>query len=273
LRIEDLDYPITAGIGAPVPPHHYRIVFIYQGAVRLTWGNGERVLPSRTIILSPPGADHRVAAGTGARIGQATFCKSVIDPDVLGRAADLLLQGYGGRERAGEKPPRVFRFPPAMAEEAGALMARIEAEGKQKRSGFQSMQRLALMELILVMERSLTERPDGGSAGSQRFRIEDAVDYIRQRYAEELSLPVIAARFGLNPSYLSRLFARHTGYHLFEFVNRMRIQKSCLLLKRTEMSILEIAFSVGYNNLSHFNRYFRRIAGMSPREYRKRSRM
>lgn len=58
---------------------------------------------------------------------------------------------------------------------------------------------------------------------------------------------------------------------MFEYLNRIRIQKSCLFLKRSSMSIVEIAFSVGYNNLSHFNRYFRRIMGMSPREYRNRS--
>jgi AraC-like DNA-binding protein len=97
------------------------------------------------------------------------------------------------------------------------------------------------------------------------------VDYIRDRYAEELSLPDIAAHFGLNPSYLSRLFTRHTGKHLFEYLNTLRIQKSCLLLKRSSMSIVEIAFSVGYNNLSHFNRYFRRVMVMSPREFRNRS--
>lgn len=43
-----------------------------------------------------------------------------------------------------------------------------------------------------------------------------------------------------------------------------------MLLKRTSLGVLEIALSVGYNNLSHFNRYFRRLVGMSPREYRVR---
>ena len=49
----------------------------------------------------------------------------------------------------------------------------------------------------------------------------------------------------------------------------VRIQKSCLLLKRSDMPILDVAYAVGYNNISFFNRYFRKIMKMSPREYRR----
>ena len=132
------------------------------------------------------------------------------------------------------------------------------------------MQRLVLVELLMVVYRCFRAGEEAGNAGPARFRIEEAADYIRERYAEELSLPELASHFGFNPSYFSRLFARQTGMHVFEYLNRIRIRKSCLLLKRTSMSILEIAFSVGYNSLSHFNRYFRRIMEMSPREYRGR---
>ncbi len=55
---------------------------------------------------------------------------------------------------------------------------------------------------------------------------------------------------------------------MVESINRARIQKGCQLLKRSQATIVEIAMAVGYNNLSHFNRYFRRIVGMSPRDYR-----
>ena len=94
--------------------------------------------------------------------------------------------------------------------------------------------------------------------------------FLHERYADTLTLPGIAERFGFNPSYFSRLFHRQAGLTLVEYLNGIRIRRSCVLLKRTSLGVLEIAFSVGYNNLSHFNRYFRRIVGMSPREYRAR---
>ena len=54
----------------------------------------------------------------------------------------------------------------------------------------------------------------------------------------------------------------------FEYINRIRIQKACLMLKRGNLQITEIAFAVGYNNLSFFYRYFSKIMKMTPREYR-----
>ncbi|HAE22166.1 MAG TPA: hypothetical protein DCG47_07575 [Spirochaetaceae bacterium] len=72
----------------------------------------------------------------------------------------------------------------------------------------------------------------------------------------------------MNTSDFSRRFKELAGCPLFEFINRQRIKRACALLKSSGLSIIEIAEAVGYNNLSFFNRYFLRIVGVSPREYR-----
>ena len=69
---------------------------------------------------------------------------------------------------------------------------------------------------------------------------------------------------GLNPSYFSRAFKREIGVSVFELINSVRIQKACVMLKRTDMPIIEVAYAVGYNNISFFNRYFRKIMNASP---------
>ena len=135
----------------------------------------------------------------------------------------------------------------------------------QRTTGFQSMMRLKLMELILLLARA---RTDTRGSTPIRFHHVEAMEYIQAHSADPLTLPDLAARYGLNPSYFSRLFSSKAGMPLVEYINRIRIQKSCLLLKRSEASIMEIALAVGYNNLSHFNRYFRRLMGKSPHEYR-----
>jgi AraC-like DNA-binding protein len=129
------------------------------------------------------------------------------------------------------------------------------------------MVRLKIMEAMLMLARA-RQGTTVGRGAPLRFHAEEAVAYVREHAADALSLPAVAARYGMNPSYFSRLFRKHAGLTLVELINTARIQKSCQLLKRTDASIVEIAVSVGYNNLSHFNRYFRRIIGMSPREYR-----
>lgn len=223
-------------------------------------------------MLVPPGTSRYVEAGGDAKLASVAFCKSVLDPEMLGESADGILGMIGSARGPAAPEPSigVTRLPPAAFEEACALLARIDAEDRQRRPGRGTMQRLVLVELLMVIYRCLQSGSEAGNLNRARFRIEEAVDYIRDRYAEDLSLPGIASHFGLNPSYFSRLFTRHTGMHVFEYLNTLRIQKSCLLLKRSSLSILEIAFSVGYNNLSHFNRYFRRVMGMSPREFRNR---
>jgi AraC-like DNA-binding protein len=275
---------------AAVPPGYYRILLVRRGAARLSGATDERILLPRCAALILPRLDCRVAAGTGADLARVAFGRSALDPETLGAEVGELLGLLGaagasssiaataaGPPVPGKAPAaagcgiRVIRLAPEAFEDACAIYRQLEREVRDSRPGSETMRRLRLVELLMVFYRLGQSGPAlrGPYPGS---RIEDAVRYIRERYAEELSLAGLASRFGINPSYLSRAFARHTGIHLFEYINRVRIAKSCLLLKRSSASIVEIAFAVGYNSLSHFNRYFRRVTGMSPREYRRRSR-
>ena len=242
--------------------------------MRLVQGEERSIALPRSVILVPPGASHRISAGRGADIEQAAFCRSAIDPELLGSAADGLF-GVPGSARgvaAPEPSIKVTRLSPAAYDETRGLLARLGAEGGRWRPGRNLMQRLMLAELLMVVDRCFQEGKETRNVGRARFSIEEVEDFVRERYAEEIPLPALAARFGFNPSYFSRLFSARAGVHIVEYINRVRIQKSCILLKRTSLSVAEIAFSVGYNNRSHFNRYFRRIMAMSPREYRNRIR-
>jgi AraC-like DNA-binding protein len=108
--------------------------------------------------------------------------------------------------------------------------------------------------------------------GRGPWRVEEVVSYIEKNYSETFSLEDFVARCALNTSEFSRRFKVLTGCPLFEFINRKRVQRACSLLKDGDLPIIEIAFSVGYNNLSFFNRYFLRLMGQTPSEYRRRNR-
>jgi AraC-like DNA-binding protein len=272
--IEADGLPITVGKDARVPEDHYRIILVRRGAVRFAFGGKETVVIARSLALVHPGAAFRAAAGAGAETAHASFSRGILDPAALGREAAGILQMLGITDAARRSGAcvSIVRLGQDAFTEADSLFQRLQTEAREKRPGYETMTRLAFIELLMLLYRSRADTGGIPAAGAGRFRIEDAVAFVENRYSEELSLPGIAEHFGLNASYFSRLFARHTGMPLFSFVNRLRIQKSCVLLKRSGLSILEIAFSVGYNNLSHFNRYFRRVMGESPREYRKRAR-
>ncbi len=183
-----------------------------------------------------------------------------MDPLALNGSVDIVI------EMLGTATATTARLSARAREDARAIFAAMEKETGVRTPGYQGMVRLKLMEAILLLARARVDSLAGGSP--LRFHPAEAMEYIQAHSADLLSLPGLAARYGLNPSYFSRLFSSHAGMPLVEYVNRIRIQKSCLLLKRSDASIMEIALAVGYNNLSHFNRYFRRLMGKSPREYR-----
>ncbi len=267
--------PVILGFGSPVPEDYFRVLLVRRGALRTAGGGQEAIALARSMAVIPPGSGLRLLHGAGAEIAAVSFSRGILDPDALGREASGLLRMLGvtdGAHGTG-RPAVIQRLTPEAFAEADALVRRMEAEARDRRPGYHTMLRLSLIGLLMVLYRtyaSAAGREAGLSAGNARFRIEEAVAYVEDRYSEELSLPEIAGRFGLNPSYFSRVFALRTGMPLFSYVNGLRIRKSCALLKKSGLSVLEIAYAVGYNNLSHFNRYFRRIMGESPREYRKR---
>lgn len=94
-------------------------------------------------------------------------------------------------------------------------------------------------------------------------------DYMLKHFSEPLSLSTLAQCAGYSESYFCHSFRRYTGTTPFEYLNRIRIVKACELLASTDKKITEIAFRVGFNNISYFNRMFTKIMGVTPSAYRR----
>jgi len=102
-------------------------------------------------------------------------------------------------------------------------------------------------------------------------RLGRVLDYVNQRAAEGVQQREAARRAGLSPAAFSRYFRKKMGHTFEDFVNEVRVGRSCrALIETPEKSVAEIAFAAGYNNLANFNRQFRRRTGLSPVEYRRR---
>jgi YesN/AraC family two-component response regulator len=95
-----------------------------------------------------------------------------------------------------------------------------------------------------------------------------AREYIRQNQAEDLSLGMVARAVNTSTFYFCKLFKRATGLNFTDYVSRVRIEKARNLLLNPNLRISEIAYEVGFQSLTHFNRVFKRISGESPTEYR-----
>jgi len=92
--------------------------------------------------------------------------------------------------------------------------------------------------------------------------------YIEEHSGEELSLPRVAKEVNIHPNYLSEKFKQVTGIKFVEYIAGARFNTACDLLRNGNLRISEIAFAVGFQSLSQFNRVFKKFSGKSPTQYR-----
>lgn len=105
-----------------------------------------------------------------------------------------------------------------------------------------------------------------------RSRLDRVLTHLHQHYDEPVALPELAEIAALSVSGLHRLFTRHTRTSISTYVTGLRIGDACSRLSSTDQPIQHVADAVGYASLANFNRQFKALRGMTPREYRGRFR-
>lgn len=119
-------------------------------------------------------------------------------------------------------------------------------------------QHLAMVSNQLVVRQEHPEPP----------MVSRAKDFIEDHQAEDLSLTDVARAVNASTFYFCKVFKKSTGINFTDYVSRVRIEKAKNLALNPNLRISEIAFEVGFQSLTHFNRVFKRITGMSPTQYR-----
>ena len=98
--------------------------------------------------------------------------------------------------------------------------------------------------------------------------ITKAKKYIEEHHTEDLSLAEVAKAVNTSSFYFCKLFRRITGINFTDYVARTRIERAKNLLLNPNLRISEIAYEVGFQSLTHFNRVFKRVLGQAPSDYR-----
>ncbi len=119
-------------------------------------------------------------------------------------------------------------------------------------------QHLSLLSNQLVLQQESSEPPI----------IRRAKEFIHQHQADDLSLGQVARAVNTSTFYFCKMFKKYTGINFTDYLSRVRIEKSKNLLLNPNLRVSEIAFEVGFQSLTHFNRVFKKVLGQSPTEYR-----
>jgi AraC-like DNA-binding protein len=135
---------------------------------------------------------------------------------------------------------------------------------------------LRLMAVLALLAGDSDARPIAGPGADRhkvdtpdQDRIERVLDHIHAHYRERISIDALADVAALSWSGFQRLFRRHTRLTVGDYVAELRIGQACALLVNTRQPIAHIADEVGYANLANFNRQFRAMKQMTPREFRR----
>jgi YesN/AraC family two-component response regulator len=144
---------------------------------------------------------------------------------------------------------------------------------------------IELEELLRTVSTLTRPRADGGPTGEPRVAqprdsgleppravhrgVRQALDFLSTHFTEAITLSQMAREASLTKFHFCRLFHQETGHSFREYLQVVRVRQAIVLLADRGLTVTEIAYAVGFNDLSHFYKVFRRITGLPPSEFRK----
>jgi YesN/AraC family two-component response regulator len=123
-------------------------------------------------------------------------------------------------------------------------------------------------EVLAQLRKALAQGQDGLS-GDMRALMRKSIAYIQEHFDEPLAREDVARYVGVSAGYFSRSFHKEAGISFQEYLNRYRIHRARALLAEGKGNVTDVAFSVGFQNVSYFCQVFRQVVGVSPRAYQK----
>lgn len=251
----------------------WRIVYIKQGRLGCNLDSGLSFMEAPGIAFIKPGSDRRIRLAKDAKPVACLALPALVCLSMEKALVGELLLRTGARGILGAESPALQLFPLEKQDEPRyeGIFRVIQEERHSGAHGSSELILLRLAELLLLLERHDSDIHPQPDIRKGACRPEDIDGWLREHFCEPLSLELIAKALGYSPTWLSRLYRSRTGSCLFEEVNRLRIERACYLLKYSNKSVTDIAFEVGYNNVSFFNRMFRRHLLINPQGFRDRS--
>ena len=270
---------------------YFEMLFVESGNLINRFKGEEITMNEGDVLIMKPYVLHFLE-DTDDDIPRVAYCCSFL-PQIV----DFSIQSL--EELKASLSPNKYFFKPFLSlAEDGVSAVHLKSTPEQRDKLAQLFSRLREIthdysERGLAMTRSrflhllafLAEQHDNDPAGNKTVQVDLAVpvsryltglrktlNYIHDHFEEPLSLEKMAAMSGASETYFCRLFKHETGMTFLNYVNGLRIEKACVLLRDTCDNALDICYQVGFNDYTHFGRQFKKHTSMSPADYRKQTR-
>jgi AraC-like DNA-binding protein len=239
-------------------PRHLHDTYVLgvheRGAEKFNCRGASWVSPAGSIVTINPGEVHN-----GHAANEEPWVYRVIYPD------SSLLQEVaaqcGGRARALPHFPSLVVFDQDLARAFSRLHRILE-------SSHETLERQTAFTLTLcqLITRHAAGSPPARPVGAETRSVKLVRDYITAHYNDNVSLKELAGVAGLNPFYLVRAFRKGVGLPPHEFLTQVRVARAMKLLSRG-LPIVDVALETGFVDQSHLSNRFKRIVGVTPKQF------
>ncbi len=226
------------------PPHfhkNYEFIYVKHGSARINLGGTGFDVSEKGTVIIPPNVIHSFSVDRYSQIWIGVFSSDFIY---------LYAKKYGGK-----------LFLPFFCE------GYIDNYLNQSLFGADTND-IYLLKSALYALCSQCEKNAEFFSSSLNLEINtEILDYISENFSNDITLEETAGMFGYEPHYFSKLFHDLFSVNFKDMVNMLRFEKACALIEKTDDTMMNIAYESGFKSIRSFNRVFKALSGMTPREY------
>ena len=261
-----IDQRVETSFEAKLHRHDaWELYYVVHGYGTRIAGDTLQPFSAGDVVLIPPGMFHRwiYEPDSADDDGHVRYLMSAFSHSFVERCVELFPE-LRNRLSGVVYPTGALRF--------GAESSRIIRKMLAEMNALDELGRLCeMLRLLPVVFTSTDHTPVGRPMRIERDvrRMQHICSYVMAHYMHAIPLDEIAAEMGMNRSAFCSYFKRCKGMTFSQFVTRYRLNTACELLRHSQKQVSEICFMVGFNDLPHFIRVFRKATGMSPTLYRK----
>ena len=278
----DLPFYYKVHTACQMAPHRHtyiQMVYVRRGELTHVCGSHITELRCGDLLLMPPYIPHYFIpiAERVFELVEFEFAPEFIDPRLTpGEPFDLCdtlswLEPYtDGHHFPLARLSGTLRF------DAESALSDIEREYTERLPGFEAVIRALACRLIVWQRRAIATSPDQRAAELLYERHREvllrSLDYIRENYTQDITVQDAAAVAIMSPSYYRHYFKLLTHKTFTEYINGLRVAHAITLVRENaSIKIVDICYATGFTNISHFNRTFLKITGVTPKAFRRPS--
>ncbi len=238
------------------------LLYVKEGGYTVFLDDTRYEIGEGDIVLFRSGAIHHVIATENSR--NSYYVIKIPPSFFIDLASSDAGAEYAMRFALNRKESKCFWHKEELeGSEIKRVLDAIISEFSQERYASEVAIKLKIMELMLTILRH--DVPDEPLVNNRiSWLIYSIMNYVHERYADDIDEKALAKSYGISYSYFSRSFKRVTGMTFKNYLNRTRIRKAEQLLFLNRCSISEAAITCGYNSISYFIKVYRSVTGNTP---------